>query len=160
MTTIKAETQQKELVDIDIDVTTQRFGAYGVLLRGGKILVIKTHSDNWEIPGGTPEKGETLRQGLQRELEEEVGIHAEIGPIFFTRESFYHTPSGKTYHSVQFYFLIHTDDEPMGVEAKEFAFMPIKDLTQNNTNTSSYLAIQSLESKKPYDLWSNKPSEQ
>lgn len=154
MTTIKAETQQKHLVDVDTDSITQRFGAYGVLLKGDEILVIKTHSDNWEIPGGTPEKGETLEQGLLRELEEEVGIHAKIGRMFYTRESFYHTPSGKTYHSVQFYFLIHTDDDPATAEAKEYAFVPVEDLAESNTNTSSYLAIQSLENKETYSLWS------
>jgi 8-oxo-dGTP pyrophosphatase MutT (NUDIX family) len=153
MTTVKAETQQKRLVDVDSDSITQRFSAYGALLRGDTILVVKTHSNNWELPGGTPEKGETLEQGLERELEEEIGMRAGIGRMFYMRESFYHTPSGKTYHSVQFYFLIHTDENPTAAEAKKYAFVSIKDFTENTTNTSSYLAIQSLENKGSYSLW-------
>ena len=151
--TIKAETQQKRLVDVSADSVTQRLAAYGVLLKDDKVLVVKTRSNNWEIPGGAPEKGETLEQGLRRELMEEVGMRARIGQMFYMRESFYHTPSGKTYHSIQFYFLIHTDDSPAAAEAKEYAFMAIKDLTEDITNSSSYLAIQSLENKKPYSLW-------
>jgi len=55
-----------------------------VIERDGRILVCQRkvgarHELKWEFPGGKVEAGETPRQALRRELEEELGIQAEIG---------------------------------------------------------------------------------
>ena len=55
-----------------------------VVERDGRILVCQRkaggrHELKWEFPGGKVEAGETPRQALRRELEEELGIQAEIG---------------------------------------------------------------------------------
>jgi ADP-ribose pyrophosphatase YjhB (NUDIX family) len=42
----------------------------------GRILLVKEGSDQWGLPGGGPDHGETVDEGLRRELREEIG--AEI----------------------------------------------------------------------------------
>jgi 8-oxo-dGTP diphosphatase len=58
----------------------------GLLHKGGKILVGQRppgHSlaGQWEFPGGKIERNETPEQALRRELKEELGIDADIGPL-------------------------------------------------------------------------------
>lgn len=58
----------------------------GFLRKDGKVLVgqrPETHSlaGLWEFPGGKIELGESPEQALKRELNEELGIDAEIGKL-------------------------------------------------------------------------------
>jgi 8-oxo-dGTP diphosphatase len=50
-----------------------------------KILICQrkaegAHAGKWEFPGGKVEAGESLEGALIRELQEELGIAAEVGP--------------------------------------------------------------------------------
>lgn len=56
----------------------------GILFKEGNILVCQrtrhqTMPLKWEFPGGKIEPGEQPRDALRRELEEELGIDAEVG---------------------------------------------------------------------------------
>lgn len=55
-----------------------------VIEKGGKILIAKRRKSDrmggkWEFPGGKLDIGESPESCLRRELEEELGIDAEIG---------------------------------------------------------------------------------
>ncbi|MFC5410660.1 NUDIX domain-containing protein [Larkinella bovis] len=43
-------------------------------------------ADVYCLPGGNPDKGETLEHTLVRELQEELGVEVEIGPVAFFGE--------------------------------------------------------------------------
>lgn len=60
-------------------------GAQAVVLgEGDRVLLIRHgYQDGWYFPGGGVEKGETAREAMARELEEETGVIAGAAPQFF-----------------------------------------------------------------------------
>jgi 8-oxo-dGTP diphosphatase len=57
-------------------------GVGGVVIEGGQALLIRRGSEplrgQWSIPGGTLELGETLVEGVARELLEETGLQVRV----------------------------------------------------------------------------------
>jgi|SRR5215469_5852515 len=57
-------------------------GVGGVVIENGRALLIKRGSEpllgQWSIPGGTLEIGESLQEGVARELLEETGLVVEV----------------------------------------------------------------------------------
>jgi len=49
----------------------------GVLFVEGKVVLVRNERDEWELPGGRMDAGETQQQTLVREFEEELGIQIE-----------------------------------------------------------------------------------
>lgn len=67
-----------------------------VIRRGDEILVTRrlegTHlAGLWEFPGGKCEPGETHEACLRREIAEELGVDADIGPELYATEHAYAT---------------------------------------------------------------------
>lgn len=95
----------------------------GLLYRNGTLLVCQRRRGNafelqWEFPGGKVEPGETYEDGLRRELHEELGIDAHIGPeryrtrhhypgkytvelIFYDVTSFHGTPRNYAFEHIR-----------------------------------------------------------
>ena len=60
--------------------------AAGIVVEDGRVLLTQRKAGShlegmWEFPGGKVEAGEDPKAALRRELEEELGIDAEIGDI-------------------------------------------------------------------------------
>lgn len=57
-------------------------GVGGVIIDNGRALLIRRGSeplrDHWSIPGGTLELGESLQEGVARELREETGLEVRV----------------------------------------------------------------------------------
>jgi len=60
----------------------------GIIRKGDCILIGQRHHSDayalqWEFPGGKVKDGEDLKSCLRRELEEELGIRADVGQEVF-----------------------------------------------------------------------------
>ena len=61
-----------------------RHSTAALIVRGQRLLFAKRPhggalSDCWELPGGKVDNGEAPREGLLRELEEELGVRLRVG---------------------------------------------------------------------------------
>ncbi|MGO1056959.1 NUDIX hydrolase [Crossiella sp. CA198] len=56
----------------------------GVVVRDGKVLLLKNEREEWELPGGRIEAGETPEQCVAREIAEETRWRVSTGPILDT----------------------------------------------------------------------------
>lgn len=87
-----------------------------VILDGDKLLVVRhaAKSENyWALPGGHLEWGEDVRDGLVREIVEELGVVPELGPLLFI-----HTFVRDAVHSLEFFFRVENPEafRVLGVE--------------------------------------------
>ena len=94
----------------------------GIILRQQEILICQRHRSDpyglqWEFPGGKVRDGEDLATSLRRELEEELGIEAEIGAevyrlrhrypdryvevVFFRVMSYRGEPSNRVFEAIE-----------------------------------------------------------
>lgn len=98
-------------------ISTKR---YLFLLRNGT-----KYANTWGLPGGKLERGETVAEGLAREIEEELGgviPNAKLYPI----EKFTSENNKFTYHT----FLIPVDEEFVPIlndEHKGYAWCAVED---------------------------------
>lgn len=106
-----------------------------LIVHEGKFLLVKHHgSEYYALPGGKLDADENLKSGLVRELQEELGISAEIGALKYIQEFRY--PDGG--YSLEFFFSVSNPEAFLDisggthadVELAEFGwFDSLKDLS-------------------------------
>lgn len=144
MEKIACETIDGKIVYVDSTLIKNRESAYGILEEDRKILMVKTHSVNWEFPGGAVERGETLEDALKREFYEETGLIVDVLEEDFVRENYYYSPSGKAYHSIQHFFEVKKKSgllNPLDPKAKTYSFIDVSNLKSQRFNRSAQLAL-------------------
>ena len=81
-------------------------GVGGVVIVEGRAVLIRRGSEprkgEWSIPGGKLELGETLAEGVRREVLEETGLQVEVGELIEAFERVYRDAEGR----VRFHFVI------------------------------------------------------
>jgi mutator protein MutT len=53
----------------------------GVILDRDQVVLLRNERDEWELPGGRLEPGESIEECLVREMHEELGLAVDVGPL-------------------------------------------------------------------------------
>jgi 8-oxo-dGTP diphosphatase len=106
-------------------VTAEVRAAGGVVLRDGKILLVHRPAyDDWTLPKGKLEPGESWHDAARREVQEETGLVCEPGEEL--GRSFYTDALGRA-KEVR-YFRMEPDEEPEPRnEVDEVRWVPLED---------------------------------
>lgn len=93
----------------------------GILKDKEEFLVVKRSEDDdfypgaWEFPGGHLENGETLKDGLKREIYEEIGFNEEFQPIITHYYDEVKNKDGELIHNLEIDFIINVDKSLVNV---------------------------------------------
>lgn len=97
----------------------------GILKDDDLLLTVKRNENDdlypgaWEFPGGHLENGETLKEGLKRELEEEIGFTDEFEPIITHYYDEVKEKNGELVHNLEIDFIINVDRTKINVKLSE-----------------------------------------
>ena len=84
-----------------------------MVIEDGRALLIRRGAEplrgQWSIPGGTLELGESLQEGVARELLEETGLHVQVLDLIEVFDRIYVEPAlggGGTLKNPKFHYVI------------------------------------------------------
>lgn len=94
----------------------------GILRDKNLFLIVKRNENDdlypgaWEFPGGHLEDGETLKEGLKRELMEEIGFIEEFDPVITHYFDEIKEKNGEQIHNLEIDFIINVDSSNVNIK--------------------------------------------
>ena len=95
----------------------------------------------WEFPGGKIEPNETSEQALARELDEELAIHATIGPLITTIR---HTYRNGGAIEIEFFLVREFQGEPVNRIFQQMLWSPFSHLPDYDFLSADLTLIRDL----------------
>ena len=130
------------MLEIKNDNKKFNFRVAAIIFDNNKILLHKKKRyDFWILPGGRLEMGEDTKDGVKRELQEELGINENLELKYIVEAFFYLEEI--IYHELCFYYLtninsiknnINHTEEFYGLDDKNdiFKWIPLNDIDKYN----------------------------
>lgn len=125
-------------------------GVGGVVISRGRALLIRRGGPplqgQWSIPGGMLEVGETLIEGVRRELIEETGVEVQVGKLIEVFERINLDGAGKTrYHFVVLDYLCEVirGEARAGSDVTDVAWAAVSELERYSLTETATRVILS-----------------
>ena len=146
------------------------FGVYGVCIREGRILCIRKtrgpYRGRFDLPGGTPEEGESLVETLRREMLEETGFQVSAIYQNTIRDVFVTVPEIARVHHEFVLFTIDVEEKNAQTvedfvtneeknDSKGIVWVPLEEVSVENASPLVIEAARPTEAfeAKHYEQW-------
>ena len=139
-----------EKMDFRTRHDNQIFGvrATGLVVQDEKLYLVKSPEGKYYTLGGAIQLGETTEEAVLREMQEEIGIEVELGPLAFIVENQF-TLQEKSYHQIEFLYLVTPLSEPVTYleegnsirQCEWIAFTDLKNLDLNPAFLKTELVV-------------------
>lgn len=148
----------------------KHFGVYGVCIREGRILCIRKtrgpYRGRFDLPGGTPEEGESLVETLKREILEETGFQVAAIRQNTIRDVFVTVPEIARVHHEFVLFTIDIEEKDTQIvedfvtseeknDSKGIVWVPLEEVSVENASPLVIEAARPTEvfEAKHYEQW-------
>lgn len=97
----------------------------GILKDNDMFLVVKRNENDdlypgcWEFPGGHLENGELIKEGLKRELQEEIGFTKDFSPKITHYYDEIKEKNGELIHNIEIDFIIDVDKDLIEIKLSD-----------------------------------------
>ncbi len=130
-------------------------GVGGVAIAEGRALLIRRGSPplegEWSIPGGMLEVGETIEEGVRRELAEETGLEVRVVEFIEVFERIFPDQDGRTkYHFVILDYLcaVESGEARAASDVSDVAWAREEELARYSLTTTATRVI-----KRAFEMW-------
>jgi len=126
--------------DIFVGIVAQK----AIITDKDKVLLVRdTGTKMWDLPGGRLHKNEQPREGLKRELSEELGCECELGRVIFTGQ-FYHARADSSSYFIAYEAFLskHAIITISQDEISEFIWLPKNEISSEILWENCTLAIE------------------
>ena len=139
-------------MDISYKTGDQKFNyrVCAIIISEGRVLAMRDErSPYFYLPGGRVKLGETAEGAVLREVQEEIGIEAEIvRPLWLNQAFFTEDVDHLRYHELCVYFLIDSSDTGLWAKGETFTLCE-----REHTHTFEWLRFDRLKNEYFYPLF-------
>ena len=137
MKNIECKNNFGKIVSVPAEKFVFRPSVYGVIIKNGKVLLLRNKSDKkfW-FPGGGVDIGEKNSAALKREVKEETGFEVKPKELLLVKENFfYYEPEDAAFQAYLFFYRceivsgkLHNPEEVNDTESENPNWFEIKKL--------------------------------